>query len=378
MDTDDTLDPTILNEPGAAGGDDGDDTIYLDPIDEESPLIVESKEDNRTRAFKKIEEKFYNFDPLNSPFSARIDDEGVWVRLTDRSNNREHLLIDSKGDLVKYDRLPETIKRSIGMDSQNLVLNNNKLIADLNEANEEIKDLRNALDGLRAVTETSQFEIDRYVTLEKELRGIIERHQTRIAESESYLETAVKEKVDARLYAETLLNDLKVYKDEIDKNKKDLASLKKIEQNRDSLVKRVNTYEELAKNRIISNQEQISDLERQNDEIRDKMPLRDRVKAIFKKYGFTVFAVMSAVGVVIGVIVSNLSKGLSKLGKGVGDGLKTLGKKLGEILPGMVGAIVSFLFKTAGEAISFLGKHAWLLIMAVVLYFIEELKRKRK
>ena len=77
---------------------------------------MESKEDNRARAFKKIEEKFYNFDPLNSPFSARIDDEGVWVRLTDRVNNREHLLIDSKGDLVKYDRLPETIKRSIGMD----------------------------------------------------------------------------------------------------------------------------------------------------------------------------------------------------------------------------------------------------------------------
>ena len=58
---------------------------------------------------------------------------------------------------------------------------------------------------------------------------------------------------------------------------------------------------------------------------------------------------MSAAGVVIGAIVSNLSKGLSKLGKGVGNGLKAIGKKLGEILPGMVGAIVSFLFKTAGR-----------------------------
>ena len=38
-----------------------------------------------------------------------------------------------------------------------------------------------------------------------------------------------------------------------------------------------------------------------------------RVKAIFKKYGFTVFAVVSAVGVVIGVIVSNLSKGLTNI-----------------------------------------------------------------
>ena len=67
--------------------------------------------------------------------------------------------------------------------------------------------------------------------------------------------------------------------------------------------------------------------------------LRDRVKLIFKKYGFTVFAVVSAVGLVIGVIVSNLKKGLTSLGKGVGGELKTIGKKIGEILPGMIGAI---------------------------------------
>ena len=78
------------------------------------------------------------------------------------------------------------------------------------------------------------------------------------------------------------------------------------------------------------------------------MALRDRIKAIFKKYGFTVFAVVSAVGVVIGVIVANLKNGLTSLGKGVGNGLKTIGKKLGEILPGLVGAIASFFFQNSG------------------------------
>ena len=57
------------------------------------------------------------------------------------------------------------------------------------------------------------------------------------------------------------------------------------------------------------------------------MSLKDRVKLIFKKYGFTVFAVVSAVGLVIGVIVSNLKKGLTSLGKGVGGALKNIGKK---------------------------------------------------
>ena len=124
--------------------------------------------------------------------------------------------------------------------------------------------------------------------------------------------------------------------------------------------------------------EEIENLERNNEAIEERLSLRDRVKAIFKKYGFTAFAVLSAVGAVIGVIVSNLKSGLSKLGKGVGNGLKAIGKKLGEILPGMIGAIASFIFKTAGEAIGFLAKNAWLLIVAVVVYFVEQVKNKQK
>ena len=86
--------------------------------------------------------------------------------------------------------------------------------------------------------------------------------------------------------------------------------------------------------------------------------------------------VATAVGVIIGVIVSSLQSGLTSVAKGVGNGLKALGKKLGQILPGMVGAIASFVFRTAGEAIGFLAKNAWLLIVGVVVYFVEQVKRK--
>ena len=129
---------------------------------------------------------------------------------------------------------------------------------------------------------------------------------------------------------------------------------------------------------IEEQQNEISRLEAENERIEERMSLRDRVKLIFKKYGFTVFAVVSAVGLVIGVIVSNLQKGLTSLGKGVGGALKTIGKKIGEILPGMVGAIASFVFKTAGEAVGFLAKHAWLLILAAVTIMIEKLKKKKQ
>ena len=43
------------------------------------------------------------------------------------------------------------------------------------------------------------------------------------------------------------------------------------------------------------------------------MSPRDRVKMIFKKYGFTVFSIVTAVGVVIGVIVCNLKKVLTNV-----------------------------------------------------------------
>jgi len=60
------------------------------------------------------------------------------------------------------------------------------------------------------------------------------------------------------------------------------------------------------------------------------MSLRDRVKAIFKKYGFITFAVLAAVSVTLGVILSNLKSSLSKLGKEVGNLLKAIGNKLGD------------------------------------------------
>ena len=163
-----------------------------------------------------------------------------------------------------------------------------------------------------------------------------------------------------------------------------------VETNREEMTRRENKKKELndsletasenQREQIVANieeqQNEISRLEAENERIEERMSLRDRVKAIFKKYGFTVFAVVSAVGLVIGVIVSNLKKGLTSLGKGVGGALKTIGKKIGEILPGMVGAIARFVFKTAGEAVGFLAKHAWLLILAAVTIMIEKLKKK--
>jgi hypothetical protein len=78
---------------------------------------------------------------------------------------------------------------------------------------------------------------------------------------------------------------------------------------------------------------QIDAVENEREGLEEGISLRERVKNIFKKYGFTVRAVILAVGTVIGVIVNSLTKGLKSVAKGVRNGLKTLGKKSHKFSP---------------------------------------------
>ena len=135
---------------------------------------------------------------------------------------------------------------------------------------------------------------------------------------------------------------------------------------------------ERAREKIAEKLEQIDAIENERDEIAERVSLREKVKNIFKKYGFTVAAVFLEVGTVIGVIVDSLTKGLKTVAAGVGNGLKELGKKIAGILPGLIGAIVSFIFKTAGSVISFLGKNAWLLILGVAVFAVERFQKKKR
>ena len=114
-------------------------------------------------------------------------------------------------------------------------------------------------------------------------------------------------------------------------------------------------------------------------EVRERQrPLLERVKEIFKKYGWTLPAVALAVGIVLSALALAGLNGLKAGTKAVGRGLKTIGQKLGSLLPGLIGSIVSFIFKAAGQVFSFLAEHAWLLILAVVAFFMERLLKKRR
>ena len=130
--------------------------------------------------------------------------------------------------------------------------------------------------------------------------------------------------------------------------------------------------------RYAVNVNELARLESQVQEREQELPLRERVKRIFKKYGWTLQAVALAVGIVLSALALAATNGLKAGTKAIGNGLKAIGQKFGSLLPGLIGSIVSYIFKAAGQVFSFLGEHAWLLILAVVAFFMERLLKKRK
>ena len=135
---------------------------------------------------------------------------------------------------------------------------------------------------------------------------------------------------------------------------------------------------ETAEGRVAERNEEPRRLQTQVEERERALPLSERVKEIFKKYGVTVTAIFLAAGVTIGAVVGAITKALKATGKAMGGGLKAIGSRLGSPLPGLISSIVNFLFKTAGQAIGFLAEHTWLLILAVVVFIFEKYIKKRR
>ena len=116
-----------------------------------------------------------------------------------------------------------------------------------------------------------------------------------------------------------------------------------------------------------------AELDRANAELEARereRPLLERIKDIFKKYGWTIDAFFIAVGVILGAIALAAKKGT-----------KVISQKLNDVKqqPGFIGSIVNFLFKAASQVFAFLSEHTWLIILVVVAFFMERLlKRKRR
>ena len=133
-----------------------------------------------------------------------------------------------------------------------------------------------------------------------------------------------------------------------------------------------------AEARAAERNEELSRLQTQIAEREEAMPLRERIKEIFKKHGVTLTAIVLAARVTIGAVVGSVTKALKASGKAMAGGLKELGAKLGSLLPGLIGQVAHFLFNTAAKAVGFLAEHTWLIILAVVAFLFEKYIKKKR
>lgn len=108
----------------------------------------------------------------------------------------------------------------------------------------------------------------------------------------------------------------------------------------------------------------------------------ERLKELFKEQGITIASILTALGLLIGVIVEALGGVVATAGGGAGGGgtgggswiknqLKALGRLLSRLagkavdaLPSIIGAIVSWLLNFLSKTASWLAEHVWALVVA--------------
>ena len=135
--------------------------------------------------------------------------------------------------------------------------------------------------------------------------------------------------------------------------------------------------------------------------------LGERIRTLFKEQGITIVSILTAVGMVIGVLVEALlggpsvstttstsggtSNGNTRKGGGarewIKNKLKALSQLLGKIadkalasLPGIIGSIISWILNRAKEVIGWLSQNLWALItgVGVLIYTYFKTKTRRR
>ena len=245
-------------------------------------------------------------------------------------------------------------------------------IRDVDEQKRELEDSHGPFD-----TEAIQKLKDEKRALEAKKKTI--QQQIKQLQKDITQYNKIQEEVD-QLRHDT--GELDQHLNELRAKEETLKPLEELEQEAEELNRKIAEDKQLiddentspseraaAEARLLENE---AELDRINTEIEVRereRPLLERVKNIFKKYGWTLQAIFVAVGVILSVIALTVKKGT-----------KVISQKLNNVKhePGFIGSIVSFIFKAASQVFAFLSEHTWLIILVVVAFFIEKLLKRRR
>ena len=231
------------------------------------------------------------------------------------------------------------------------------------ESEAELQRLKQLKKNHQTEYEKKKKEVAALEKQAKKTKGVKEK----VATERIKLKEIVKKRdgVEERLYSTKTLTELKSREGELrQQNAEDQAIIDATETS--------TSDRQAAEARVEERNEELARMETQVAEREEAMPLRERIKEIFKKHGVTVTAIVIAAGVTIGAVISSITKGLKATGKAMAGGLKEIAAKLGSLLPGLIGQVTHFLFNTAAKAVGFLAEHTWLIILAVVAFLFEK------
>ena len=343
-------------------------------------LKVKMAGSGKTSYYLMIEDKVLKTEKLNPKLTKEIRkalgesvaDQATTLQQERDANRRE--IVQKRDKLVQLEETAQRVQETRQeMDAQR------NQIRQLDKKIRELEDKAGPLDE-----ETIQ-------KLKDEKRAFEAEHQRKreqLDQANADAQTALQLQVE--------INDIKLANRDIERQINKLGikvrkPLEELQQDKNDLEKKLAENKQVLENENASASEreaaktQVGQderaLERVNEDLEreeQKLPLRERVKNVFKKYGWTLQAVALAVGIVLSALALAATNGLKAGTKAIGNGLETIGKKLGSLLPGLIGSIVSYVFKAAGSVLSFLGEHAWLLILAVVAFFMERMLKRRR
>ena len=170
---------------------------------------------------------------------------------------------------------------------------------------------------------------------------------------------------------------------------------KRIERINDELKSRQDSID-LLKGRLTN---QITSFKETIAKVLDKdKSLGERIKTLFREQGITIFSILTAIGMAIGVLVEAVLPGSTATAAAHGGGgdtpgsakewvrnklkalaslLGKLAEKAGAALPGIIGSVVAWLLNRAKEVVGWISKNLWSLVLLCVWMFYDYMKKPK-
>ena len=305
--------------------------------------------------------------------------DGEWTYLTNKTNPSKFVTPRTAG-LKSADMqfLKLNARASLSENIEMTVIRSNQL------ATQETAITESSVDGATTEIEHNLDQVSEIANnlglTEREVRGLDEAAQT--LKGNIKIQTSKLLSIERQIDRET-----------------DPGELERLKGEKQAIIDSLNILRDQSNSQIESIKETVR-------KIKDgRLTIWERIKLIFKEQGLTIGAIITSIGLLIGLIVE-ATKTIAAGGGGGGGGggqsdnfvkrglknlasaLKKLAAKALEALPGLIGTIVSFLLKSGAAVVSFFAEHLWALGLAAgaIIYDVfvnntrigREIETKRK